>query len=68
MKTIELYINKKVDSFGTKTVIFMAKEGGIYIASRDEGSHHELEIGEKVHDAGKWDNPDCTLKQTKTAL
>jgi hypothetical protein len=61
MKTIQLYINKKVDSFGTITVIFIAKEGGVFIVSRDEGSHHELEIGKKVH-AGKWDNPDCTLK------
>ena len=61
MKTIKAIINSKTDSFGNKTLIFMAKSGGVYIVSRDEGSHHELESGKEVYDAQEFDNSDCTL-------
>lgn len=61
MKTVKIIINSKTDSFGTKTVIFLAKEGGCFIVSRDEGSHSEIEAKKEVCDAQEWDNADCTL-------
>lgn len=61
-KIVHITINSKINSFGTKTIIFMTKEGDTYIASREEGSHHELENGKKVYDAEPWENEDCTLR------
>lgn len=61
MKTIQIIVNKKTDNFGTKTIIFIGREGGTFIVSRDEGSHSEIEVGQKVYDAQKFESEDCTL-------
>lgn len=59
--TIKIILNSKTDSFGTKTIIFIAKEGGTFFVTRDEGLHSEIEIGKIVVDAVKHESGDCTL-------
>lgn len=61
MKTIKTILNSKTDSFGTKTLVFIAKEGGIFKVYRDEGSHSEISIGKKVYDASEITDGNCTL-------
>lgn len=61
MKTIKIVLNSKVDSFGTKTVVFMAKEGGIFAITRDEGSHSDMELGKEVVPDYEIKDGNCTL-------
>lgn len=60
-KQIKILINSKTDSFGTKTIIFVAEDGKLYIDSRDEGSHSEIEIGSVTYSAQPHNSNNCTL-------
>jgi hypothetical protein len=62
MKTIKIIFSSKVDSFGTKTIVFLAKEGNIYIASRDEGNWSDLDLGKKVYPDREVTDGNCTLR------
>lgn len=61
MKTIKIILNSKTDSFGTKTIAFIAEDGKIFKAYADEGSHYELEVGNKVSVMGEIKDGNVTL-------
>ena len=62
MKTIEFIISSTSDSFGTKKIIFIAKEGGLFQAYADEGSHSDLKVGKKVSPSREIFDGNCNIK------
>ena len=46
---IKSILNSRGNSFGDKTIVFRAENNRIYEATRYEGSHSEIEIGEFVY-------------------
>lgn len=51
MATIKKILAKTGNSFGDKKVLFIGADGRLYIASRAEGDHSELEVGKVAYDA-----------------
>jgi len=49
MNFIQSILTCTTDSFGTKTVVYKATDGKIYVQSADEGSHSGLETGNRAH-------------------
>lgn len=58
-QTIEIILSTKVDSFGTKSLIFM-NSNGLFFVTRDEGEHFEIAIGQEVY-ASPWESRNVTL-------
>lgn len=46
---IESILNSRGNSFGDKTIVFRAENNKIYEATRYEGSHSEIDIGEFIY-------------------
>lgn len=46
---IESILNSRGNSFGDKTIVFRAENNRIYEATRYEGSHSEIDIGEFIY-------------------